>query len=292
MIMAMPLLRALSALCLVLQLFVLPPAAAQNSAAVCTNSTYSWTFNHENQSPCVVASYLSGECTSIPYNTTVGGPGQYYQGPSGASVTFCQCSSVVYNLFMACSLCQSGNIITYATWDANCAAEYMTPQGTWNQPIPANTSVPAWAYVTPDKMGGYFNPAVAKPFANSTESTATPSPTGSAAPTGSGGASSPPPSNKSHVGQIVGGVIGGCALILILIGSYFGYPKLKAWWDNRGKAPLVSTPGPGQNANLVEDDPGLAMVGDDGPDMAYYEPVPNGDGRGLPASPTQRPLNH
>jgi len=213
-------------------------AVAQRTEAVCSNTTLSWMSNSKGQSPCVVASYLLGKCSPTTWDVPAIATNQYYAGPSSPLIaTDCLCSSVAYNLLSACGLCQGATaIITWPSWSTNCT-QHVIPQGQWILAIPSGTSVPAWAYVTPDKMGGAFSPAVAQGFTSSPESTSTPTPTSSIpSPTGTGGSNTAPPSvSHTNVGAIVGGVIGGIAALILLGFLFF------KWWKRRKEGEQQST---------------------------------------------------
>ncbi|KDQ10212.1 hypothetical protein BOTBODRAFT_500253 [Botryobasidium botryosum FD-172 SS1] len=121
--------------------------------------------NTKGQSPCAVASYLLGQCSVTAWDVPAITPDQHYSGPqSPPYANDCLCSSVAYNLMSACGLCQQAPVLaSWPTWSTNCT-RHVIPQGRWTMSIPSGTSVPAWAYVTPDSMGGTFSPTIAQGF--------------------------------------------------------------------------------------------------------------------------------
>ncbi|KLO10743.1 hypothetical protein SCHPADRAFT_906630 [Schizopora paradoxa] len=188
------------------------------SNATCLSS-FSYLFNAEGQSPCLVAAYLGGACNGGQYDVSALNPGEHYIGPAGVFLDPCQCSTVMYSMMGACSACQNATIITWTAWDAACSNVYV---GVFPQDIPAGTGVPAWAYsnVTSSNI---FTPQIAVGNTAS-ESTATNQQTtqtaaGGASPTGGSSSSSSSSGKKSssNTGAIAGGVVGG-VVFLALVG--------------------------------------------------------------------------
>ncbi|KDQ10165.1 hypothetical protein BOTBODRAFT_498785 [Botryobasidium botryosum FD-172 SS1] len=217
----------------VLALLLSPPwgyyggALAQTTTVVC-DATITWILNSKVQSPCLVAAYLLGNCvpdgtvSSVPALVNSGN----YSGPTPATANDCRCSSVVYNLLSACAYCQHGTSIPWATWNASCTP-YPLIQGQYIYPIPPGTAVPGWAYITPDSMGGAFNPQIAQAALGLIESTAQPVPTSTnsantntatnlSAPTNSSSGES---SKSTNVGPIVG--VGGITALALISGLVF-----------------------------------------------------------------------
>jgi len=171
------------------------------------------------QSPCLVATYLWEACR--PKGTVTVPPltgRQKYSGPTLSSANNYSCSSVVYNLISACAFCQHHAYIPWIDWDSNCT-DNPVPLGQYILPIPPQTNVPGWAYITPDAMNGTFNPAIAQAESNLAESTtlSTPVPTSpiptSVNPSTPTNAPSTGSSKGTNVGAIAGGVVGGAVII-------------------------------------------------------------------------------
>ncbi|KAG8952430.1 hypothetical protein FRC04_004490 [Tulasnella sp. 424] len=123
-----------------------------------------------------------------------------YNPPQGAGVTVCRCNTVVYSLLSACSYCQGGIVGKWSDWIAFCPSTYVS--NNFPQTVPSDTAVPGWADLDPT-AAGIWNPTAAQQYAttgSSGNSTVTP------VPSASGG-------KKTNVGAIVGGVIGGIALL-------------------------------------------------------------------------------
>jgi len=236
---------------LVLQWRIFPSVVAQQTEAVCSNTTLSWMSNSKGQSPCVIASYLLVQCSATrPWDVPAITPDQHYSGPQSLPyANDCLCSSVVYNLMSACGLCQQAPVIvSWPTWSTNCT-QHAIPQGQWTLAIPSGTSVPAWAYVTPDTMGGTFSPTIAQGFTSSPESTSTPTPTSSIPrPTGTGGSNVAPPKVRPLSGGAIAGVVIGSVLGAIILGC-LGF-LLFRWWKRRKAVQKPISPGPDHKSPL------------------------------------------
>ncbi|KAG9015012.1 hypothetical protein FRB94_007084 [Tulasnella sp. JGI-2019a] len=207
---------------------------AQTTNAVCaTNHTY--LYNQGGQSPCLITAYLENACAPVGGNWNVGalGPNQNYVGPYVEGANYCSCSSVVYSMISACAACQNDLWIPWSTWSTNCTTN-ITTIGQWPLDIPVGTEIPAWAYqnvtlhdtfvlanaqattgIGPEST--YYGTPTASINPHSSSSTAAaatapitaninPNPT--QVSTTSGG-------SKTPVGPIVGGVIGGIAVLFL-----------------------------------------------------------------------------
>ncbi|KAJ6525641.1 hypothetical protein B0H19DRAFT_1198149 [Mycena capillaripes] len=118
-------------------------AGEPSTNATCSPS-FAWSLNTLGQNPCLVAAYLGSVCDdglfvvpALPNNLGV------YEGPTVAQANACGCSSVFYSLLSACADCQSGHILTWSAFKANCSTVY--PQ-IFIGDIPSATRVPHWAY--------------------------------------------------------------------------------------------------------------------------------------------------
>ncbi|CAE6476969.1 unnamed protein product [Rhizoctonia solani] len=194
----------------------LPVQADPWSNVTCTNPNTAWTFNSLQQSPCLVASYLGSVCR--PDNTwrvpqLTGGSTYYVSGSS----TKCICTSVVWSLLAACSLCQGLDSSRWAVYSNDCTTADTSAPGIYPATIPSGVTVPNWAYYD-YVTTGVFNLAIASQQSGP-ESTAPPGPSSTATSvvataTSTSTSTSIPVSNNnsgggSNTGAIVGGVVGG-----------------------------------------------------------------------------------
>jgi hypothetical protein len=149
----------------------------------------------------------------------------------------CECNTVVYSLISACADCQGAFYSTWADWAVNCTGTRFL--SSFPEAIPAGTAVPHWAYL--DIVGtGRYSPLAAQQdvgveSAASTRTTAARTststrivPTTTTAITATSGdePSTTPISSsndssskkKTNIGPIVGGVVGGVAVIALIVG--------------------------------------------------------------------------
>ncbi|KAH9943118.1 uncharacterized protein BXZ73DRAFT_97173 [Epithele typhae] len=227
----------LAASALALLVACVPGACAQGTNAVCSFG-YDWMNNTMHQSPCLIASWLFTPCSSSADSWVYPlDDGYHYNTPllSATSATPCRC-----------------NTVFWATYSQNCTAPGSDVViGQFPEPIPAGTSIPAWAYIDVT-VSGTFNATLAQARANedlpdssapvsasSTQTTQSTPPTssdsGATNPTSGFTTTSSPsdntsapsgtdtPNSKSNVGAIVGGVVGGIAGLLV-IGAFFSMP--------------------------------------------------------------------
>ncbi|CAE6429191.1 unnamed protein product [Rhizoctonia solani] len=197
----------------------------------CTNTNLAWSFNSRNQSPCLVASYLGSVCR--PDNTwrvpALSGGSTYYV--SGSS-TKCICTSVVWSLLAACSLCQGLDSSRWTVYANDCTTADTSPPGIYPIALPSGVSVPNWAfydYVT----AGVFNQVIASQQSGA-ESSAPPGPSSTAASTATTTTTTPTAipvengSGGSNTGAIVGGVVGGVlGIALVALIAFFVVRKNK-----------------------------------------------------------------
>jgi len=178
------------------------------STATCL-SQYDWMNNSRSQSPCLVAAYLESACTNGDFQVTPLPIGTHYSGPSQQQANTCSCSTVTFSMISACGICQDRVALLWNSWSFNCTTIYSRK---FTETIPANTAVPAWAYLDVE-TSNTFDPAAAHAAASAPESTGGPSATAVATP-----ASAPSKSKKSNTGAIVGGVVGGVVGLCLLLG--------------------------------------------------------------------------
>ncbi|KII88418.1 hypothetical protein PLICRDRAFT_41576 [Plicaturopsis crispa FD-325 SS-3] len=262
-----------------------PGAAAQTSSVQCL-SNWAWAYNSRQQSPCLVAAYLVGQCNGGTFNIDPLAVGTHYTGPTAADVTPCQCSTVTYSLISACGACQNRTVETWSAWKTNCSTVYITalPDGI---NIPSGTSVPSWAYLDVTTTDN-FSPAAAEADLSSPESTGISSQSTATSPksTAAGSTASstatglsdstPTASSKksSNTGAIAGGVVGGvvgAALIAAIVAFFLirrrraqtapsaaftggpnhlmsPPPKAEYYADNNSLPPVTPFPPPSETA--------------------------------------------
>ncbi|CAE6365822.1 unnamed protein product [Rhizoctonia solani] len=232
-------------------LFAAPALAVPWTNATCVDAA--WSFNSQDQSPCLVGAYLGAQCTTdnstpnpksysklitkggfvmLAYGIySLSGDGPYGFGKDAANN--CLCNSVMWNLLSACALCQGKLSGTWAQWVMYCPND-LTTVGKYPVPLPVGVSVPPWAYYD-FTIAGVFNAVLASQQTGH-ESSAIAAPTGtstlasSATSTGtSSGTSVPKPistqsQSSSNTGAIIGGVVGGvlgigliCLIAFVLV---------------------------------------------------------------------------
>jgi len=144
---------------------------------------------------------------------------------------------VYYSLLSACSYCQARNWLQWSTYSTNCTNVYLT---VYNQQIPADVKVPAYAYENVSAKDT-FDIYVAQSM-NGPESSRVPAPgTPTLSPTADAGSKSSTANNTpTIVGGVVGGVIG-LGLIAALIIFLFLRSKQKSEDFNSARASKIRT---------------------------------------------------
>ncbi|KAK7690899.1 hypothetical protein QCA50_006001 [Cerrena zonata] len=220
-----------------------PDTLAQSTNATCLTG-FDWMTNSRQQSPCLMAAYLSSPCLTDPSNARVLAidSDTHYAAPKGvASATPCRCSTVFYSMLQACALCQGAQTIPWSTWASGCNGTTFISE--YPRDIPSGTAIPSWSYEDVVKLDNFnLTAAMALDSTNPPESTAGSAPTA----TGSGvtpsstsdlsddGENAQGSSHKSNAGAIAGGVIGGIAGLILIAGG--------VWWFLRRKQVKKSIP--------------------------------------------------
>ncbi|EUC56217.1 transmembrane protein, putative [Rhizoctonia solani AG-3 Rhs1AP] len=188
--------------------YVSPAIAAPRSNATCI--TEHWSMNSRAQTPCLVASYLCAVCNSnesvCEADSILGTGGTVRYGIIPGTASICMCNSVLWNLVSACTLCQRELPSNWALWKETCPAS-MTNIGRYPAPIPAEVTVPSWAYYD-FTTSGIFNPATASQLFGP-ESSAIPVATNTRRPAPSSTSTETSNVSRSNTGAIVGGAVGG-----------------------------------------------------------------------------------
>jgi len=176
--------------------------------AMCNFVGSGWKDNSLGQDPCAVVTALETSCLgggSLYTIRSITGPADTYHPPQPnmTSDLTCECDTVTYSLYMACSSCQGGSISSWTTWSANC--NNVTLAG-YPHTIPQGTAIPRWAFYDITSLPGEtYNDTVAMAIGDEPEETPGPSPL---------------PHKKKNIGAIVGGVVGGvvlCVLVVIVV---------------------------------------------------------------------------
>jgi len=152
-----------------LLLFAGDLAVAQISAPLClATSTWLWTYNSLDQSPCMVTAYLLSTCYGGSFTMNPLGTYIEYAGPSATEVQQagpCWCNTVAYSLMSACSECQGGQAIAWSQYEEYCKTVQVSA---FPHPVPAGTRVPHWALVA-ISGSALWNPSTAKTVGDAPE---------------------------------------------------------------------------------------------------------------------------
>ncbi|KAJ7651837.1 hypothetical protein B0H17DRAFT_1215140 [Mycena rosella] len=171
---------------------------------------FDWADNQENLSPCLLSSAVWAPCFTGGWNTPpLPGPGLGYDKPNSTTANLCTCSWAAYNLLSACTVCQGFDaaVENWAAYDQNCGAFLETdtyyPS---NVTLPTGTAIPFWATTNPTTWNdGRFDSSQAQLIAQQNSTDVNPNQPPSAGTKKS----------KTPIGPIVGGVIGGLAVLAI-----------------------------------------------------------------------------
>jgi len=174
--------------------------------------------NSENQNPCLVAAWLLSQCAGgnwlmpqLPSASThYGTPGFGNIAPS-----LCSCSWATYNTVQACAYCQGVSfntaILTWNAYNPNCTANFISAPQPWssNVVIPEDTAIPFWAETNPTVWeDSTFDPDAAQRLALQNKPDLT--------------EGSKNNKKSTPTGAIVGGVVGGIAIIAAIgLGVFF-----------------------------------------------------------------------
>lgn len=204
-------------------------AHAQQLVYPTCSASWSWSFNSLGQSPCLVAAYLQGVCNNEVFTIPALAPGNSYTGPTGPGDAndLCKCNTVVYSLMSACDACQGAKWFSWNSWSRNCTTT--DPPTTFSNLVPSGTSVQEWAFVDVTKEGTW-DPVLAYQVGNAIEvsggqpgtlaAPATPTSTQTAVPGLSSTqlATAHAHSSSKKTAAIVGGVVGGLAILATAVG--------------------------------------------------------------------------
>ncbi|CAE7102158.1 unnamed protein product, partial [Rhizoctonia solani] len=226
-----------------------------------------------------------------------GGSTYYVSGSS----TKCICTSVVWSLLAACSLCQGLDSSRWTIYANDCIAADTSAPGIYPLPIPSGTVVPNWAfydYVT----AGVFNQVIASQQSGP-ESTgpAVPSSTRASTATTTSTSTAAPVSNNSggsNTGAIVGGVVGGVlGIALVALIAFFVVRKNKQSKPGPPELPPTPTeltqPTAKYDGGYTPYDPYQPVVQPTfTPTTQSYKPYDPSDPTTFPVDPYANSINH
>ncbi|KAJ7474238.1 hypothetical protein FB451DRAFT_1558421 [Mycena latifolia] len=180
---------------------------SEQSQAICT-SDFNWADNSQRLSPCTLTAVVWGSCFTGNWDVPALHQGQSYTNPNSTTANLCTCSWAAYNLISACTACQGFDsaVENWAAYDQSCSG--FLSDNTYfpsNVTLPTGTAIPYWATTNPQSWNNArFDTGQAQLVAQQNHPDLVQGP----APTG--GKKSKPP-----IGPIVGGVVGGLAVLAI-----------------------------------------------------------------------------
>ncbi|KAF9647146.1 hypothetical protein BDM02DRAFT_2802311 [Thelephora ganbajun] len=237
-------------------------AWAQFPMAQC-KAGFEWNRNSLGQDACLIGSMLDASCRGLvlynypPLNAT-----QYYLPPrkDHSGDLMCDCNTVMYNLYMACSSCQGGQIYSWTMWVPACDSVYVTQ---YPIDIAQGTAVPRWAYYNITSLPTQtYNETVAISIGRDPEElpkqistmlsesstgtsgkfTLTKSSTGLPGPTNANGSNNIT-KGGTNVGAIVGGVVGSIVPLTILAVLVLLYMRHRRQQQGQQQQQQVLSPG-------------------------------------------------
>ncbi|KAF8736931.1 hypothetical protein AX14_013743 [Amanita brunnescens Koide BX004] len=164
------------------------------NSATCTDHSFRWLYNTQDQTPCYVAEQVADVCGGGGLTLPPLDSGDVYFGPMLNQTNYCECSSIFYSLVSACAACQDRTWLRWSDFSHNCSRTWMS---TFLGPPPENVIIPPYASinVTDDDS---FNITAAHQVAAISGSAST--------------------SHSSKAGPIVGAVIA-CVAALAIAGA-------------------------------------------------------------------------
>ncbi|KAJ7581125.1 hypothetical protein C8J56DRAFT_959155 [Mycena floridula] len=215
-----------------------------SDAAHCTDPSYGWANNTNNEDPCRLVSLL---CFPSLQGLPALLPSEKYSPQKlvqGARSLPCICSSVIYTLSSACADCQLQDWDSLNQWESNSTNKLQSSMSFQSPPNGAltNDSIPSWASsFSSNSPNSTYNKTLAEgialesqtPPAQSSLPPPTKTATTSESSTSISNETSAPisaaPKSKSKIGPLVGGIFGGLVLLVILVTYLIKYrrrPKL------------------------------------------------------------------
>ncbi|KAF9527100.1 hypothetical protein CPB83DRAFT_856746 [Crepidotus variabilis] len=206
--------RLLSA-ALFLSAFVPQSTVGQAQSAAICNLQYAWMANSDNISPCQLAANVDALCNSGTWKIEALTPANKYYNPgqqAGAgfnTATQCTCSWASYNLISACIACQDfpEKISSWGEYTQQCTG--LKSSSFWPQEIfrPSTALLPYWSTKNPTEWTNQkFTPNEAQTIAHEGHPDV---------------GNDPPDSKDDSKAPIVGGVVGGLAVLAAFIALAF-----------------------------------------------------------------------
>jgi len=274
--------------------------AQAGDVAACA-SGWEWNQNSLGQDPCTISSMLDAGCRGIgSYSIPALNSTQNYVPPQKDNTydLTCDCNTVMYSLYMACSTCQGGMIYSWLRWITQCDSVYVTQ---YPIDIAPGTAVPRWAFYDVTTLPNQtYDDSVAIGIGRDPEATPKQmstlslksSTSGGSSPTHTGSGNSTVSGSKTNIGAIVGGVVGGVVLLIILAVVAFIFirrqkqsgnnqppqtPVISEYYKGQQTSPMLSptTPIPPYSPYYNPEDPMTypPPVGDGHSSMTYVTPL-------------------
>ncbi|KAF9790609.1 hypothetical protein BJ322DRAFT_1037327 [Thelephora terrestris] len=212
---------------------------AQFDTAQC-GTGFDWNKNSLGQDPCIVGSKLDASCRGLAvYTYTPLNASQYYLPPqtNRSGDVMCDCNTVMYSFFMACTSCQNGTIYSWTKWIAQCVNISISQ---YPVDIAQGTALPRWAFINVTSLPNMtYSDTVAMSVGRDPEALPNSITTVSMVSTSTTGISTltknstdlPVPTNvndtakSDNTGAIVGGVVGTVVPLTILAVVAFLYAR-------------------------------------------------------------------
>ncbi|SJL03202.1 uncharacterized protein ARMOST_06549 [Armillaria ostoyae] len=238
------------------------------SNATCTPD-FNWADNAAELSPCYVLAYVMSSCLTDTYNVFPLSNDTHYDRPGDGAIsaTPCSCSWAAYNLFGACTACQTGSHATWgwAAYKANCGDNLTTttffPYDK-DYTLPTAASIPYWAAQDPSTWNnGDFDSAQARNLSLEGH----PDLNGSSNDTNNDSGSSTP------VGAIVGGVVGG--VIVVAGAAVVAFLLFRRHRRRHAPRILESRPGHFRSQSDLTQKSGTAMLYNDSLSQRPLSPI-------------------
>ncbi|KAJ7447910.1 hypothetical protein B0H11DRAFT_351159 [Mycena galericulata] len=180
---------------------------ADQSQAVCSPD-FDWADNSQNLSPCTITASVWGSCFTGGWNVpALQSAQQQYTNPNSTTANLCTCSWAAYNLISACTACQGFDsaVQNWAAYTQSCGGFLTNTYFPSNITLPLGTAIPFWATTNPQSWNdARFDASEAQVLAKEDKPDVVPT-VGSSNKKGE----APP------IGAIVGGVVGGLAVLAI-----------------------------------------------------------------------------
>ncbi|KAH8914702.1 hypothetical protein BT69DRAFT_1357513 [Atractiella rhizophila] len=269
-------------------------AFAQLTDATCS-ADLAFMNNNLAQNPCIVLSTMFGACTNTVGTFNLQALAPEFSGYAGPTSTDssqflynqCLCSMPIYNLISACESCQSKTVLSFTAFTQSCNSSFTGAEGfpSLKLPVavPSITALAPWTFI--DNTDGTWSQAEVKSALgivdtdsssssvasfSATRVTSAPQSTGSGTGSGRDGGG-----GSNSTGAIVGGVIGGLALISLVGAGVWYINKLYPQRTTSSILPQTRPEGrgQGQGQNPMAQVPGRMIT----PASSY---VPSSSGHG------------